>query len=82
LYQGAYAILLQYALFSSTDNLADSVVMAFFAVLLVILIPCIWLEYNAWKGERPEKESQAAAKRVEDVIAKGRGLPGDIPPKK
>ena len=56
--------------------------MAFFAVLLVILIPSIWLEYNAWKGERPEKEIQAAAKRVEDVIAKGRGLPGDIPPKK
>jgi hypothetical protein len=58
-------------------------VMAFFAVLLVILIPCIWLEYIAWKGERPEKESQAAAKRVKDkIIADGRGLPGDIPPKK
>jgi len=57
--------------------------MAFLAVLFVILIPCIWVQYDAWKRERQEEKDQGAAGRVKDhIIATGPGLPGDIPPKK
>jgi len=57
--------------------------MAFLGVLFVILIPCIWVQYDAWKRERAEEKGQATAERVKThIIAAGPGFPGDIPPKK